>query len=245
MKTKENTKSKPPVLDFYLYCRVSGEGQENGDGFTRQELACRNYAAFKKFTVHDVVHDTITGVSDWDDRDGFNHMVERMRENGVKGVLVEKVERLARKTTVQEAIIEQFEKEGFEIWSTEENQLTNRHFADVFMRQVIGARNQYDKSAIVDKLRGARQRKREQLGWCEGRKAFGYRAGEQDVIVRMKELRKAGRTYAQIADELNANDVATRTAGARWHDSSVRGILRANDGRRKRNQTAAVRSNIS
>ena len=37
-----------------------------------------------------------------------------------------------------------------------------------FVRQVLGAVAQLDKAMTVAKLRGARDRKRRQAGWCEG-----------------------------------------------------------------------------
>ena len=37
-----------------------------------------------------------------------------------------------------------------------------------FVRQVLGAVAELDKAMIVAKLRGARERKRRQVGWCEG-----------------------------------------------------------------------------
>lgn len=37
-----------------------------------------------------------------------------------------------------------------------------------FVRQVLGAVAQLDKAITVAKVRGARERKRRQIGWCEG-----------------------------------------------------------------------------
>jgi DNA invertase Pin-like site-specific DNA recombinase len=62
----------------------------------------------------------------------------------------------------------------------------------VLMRQLMGAVAQYDKSQIVAKLRGARMRKRAQEGRCEGRKPYGFYAGESEVIARMAVLRAEG-----------------------------------------------------
>jgi len=45
------------------------------------------------------------------------------------------------------------------------------------MRQILGAFAEYQKSLIVAKLRGARQRTKAKKGICEGRKPFGYYVG--------------------------------------------------------------------
>ena len=47
---------------------------------------------------------------------------------------------------------------------------------------MMGVFAQYDKSQIVLKLRAARQRIRLQKGRCEGRKPYGTRDGEREVL---------------------------------------------------------------
>jgi DNA invertase Pin-like site-specific DNA recombinase len=240
MKIKENTKNKTAeMVEAYGYCRVSGKDQETGDGFERQGLAISNFAGFTGFKMVRMFHDVVTGISDWENREQFNEMVRLMRENGVKIVLIERQDRLARKLMVQENIIEQFEREGFAIWSTEERKLTNNSHTDKFKRQIMGAVAELDKNALVEKLRGARQRMRAEQGRCEGRKPYGSTAAEQDIILRMKDLRRAGLTTNAIASTLNHEGVATRTRGRRWYNTTVSRILKANDGRRRKHLTAS------
>lgn len=42
----------------------------------------------------------------------------------------------------------------------------------VLVRQVLGAIAQFEKTSLVAKLRGARERKRREDGKCEGRKSY-------------------------------------------------------------------------
>src|ERR1019366_1739959 len=58
-----------------------------------------------------------------------------------------------------------------------------------------GAIAQCEKTNIVLKLRGARERMKARTGRCEGRKPYGAMDGEQATIARMKELRAAGVAY--------------------------------------------------
>ena len=92
------------------------------------------------------------------------------------------------------------------------------------MRQMMGAFFQYEKSSLVAKLRGARVRKRKSTGSCEGRKPYGSRDGESNVISRIVELRKGGAAMDTIAETLNVEDVAARSGG-QWYGSTVRNIL--------------------
>jgi hypothetical protein len=49
-------------------------------------------------------------------------------------------------------------------------------------RQVLGTVAQFEKAVIVSKLKAARVRKRRATGRCEGRKPYGTRPGEADVV---------------------------------------------------------------
>jgi hypothetical protein len=89
-----------------------------------------------------------------------------------------------------------------------------------------GPFSEYEKQMIVLKLRGARERAKAQHGKCEGRKLYGFRTGETDVIARMKTLRESGANFRQIAVALNAEGTKTRTTGRRWHGSAVSKILK-------------------
>lgn len=93
------------------------------------------------------------------------------------------------------------------------------------MRQIFGAVAEYEKTMVVLKLRGARQRLRAKEGRCEGRKAFGYFEGELAIVERMKALRASGIGYDKIAAELNRAGILSRS-GSKWHGIVVNRILR-------------------
>jgi len=96
----------------------------------------------------------------------------------------------------------------------------------VMFRQFQGAISQAEKANIVLKLRGARQRMKARTGRCEGRKPYGDRTGEADVIARMKKLRASGMSFDAIAATLNGAGVPTRTPGKKWHGFAINQILR-------------------
>jgi DNA invertase Pin-like site-specific DNA recombinase len=92
------------------------------------------------------------------------------------------------------------------------------------MRQIMGAFAEYEKTMIVCKLRGARQRKRSRTGECEGAKRFGFYEGESVALDKMRHLRAEGLGYDSIATKLNDEGVKTRR-GAKWHPYTVSKIL--------------------
>ena len=56
------------------------------------------------------------------------------------------------------------------------------------IRQVLGAVAQFEKTALVSKLKAARQRVKRETGRCDGRKPYGTRPGEADVVTLMQRL---------------------------------------------------------
>jgi hypothetical protein len=46
------------------------------------------------------------------------------------------------------------------------------------MRQIMGSFFEYEKTRVVIKLRGARQRQKARTGRCEGAKPYGHYEGE-------------------------------------------------------------------
>jgi Recombinase len=61
---------------------------------------------------------------------------------------------------------------------------------------------------------------------CEGRKPYGSPPEEQAVIERIRSLRKARKSFAEIADALNTGNIPTRTGqGTKWHPTQTQRIL--------------------
>ena len=92
------------------------------------------------------------------------------------------------------------------------------------MRQIFGAISEYEKTMIVIKLRGARQRKKARTGRCEGRKPYGHYPGEKAVVERMRALRAEGLGFDRLAAKLTAEGFSTRK-GTAWHGFGVNRIL--------------------
>jgi DNA invertase Pin-like site-specific DNA recombinase len=104
----------------------------------------------------------------------------------------------------------------------------------VLIRQVLGAVAQFEKSVIVSKLKAARVRKRHETGRCEGRKPYGTRPGEAEVVALIRKLRRKPRggerlSFAAIAASLNADGRPTRT-GKPWAPETVRQIVKREQG---------------
>lgn len=216
------------------YLRVSGRGQVDGDGFPRQRDAIARYARNNSVEIVGEYQDRgISGTRDLDDREGLGELIERIRANGVRLVLVERADRLARDLLVSEVILGQFRDLGVRVIAADSGTDLTAGDADptkILVRQLLGAIAEFEKSILVSKLRAARVRKRRQTGRCEGRKPFGARLGEEVVLARMRQLHRKPRgrdrlSFGAIATQLNAERLPTRT-GTPWRAGTVRRILR-------------------
>jgi DNA invertase Pin-like site-specific DNA recombinase len=215
------------------YVRVSGRGQVDGDGPERQREAIARHAKAAGVTVLEEFSDLgISGTTELADRPGLAALLDRLESSGLRTVLIERADRLARDLMVQEVLVAQFAKIGARILTSDGIDLTSSGDDPTrrLIRQVLGAVSEFEKRVIVLKLRAARERKRSRGERVEGVKPYGHFLTEQAVVARMKQLRRKPvkgrrRSLAVIADELNAEGYRNR-AGREWSSQMVHHVLR-------------------
>jgi DNA invertase Pin-like site-specific DNA recombinase len=231
---------------------VSSTSQVTGDGFERQMKSIEEYAKTNRLAIVQVYKEE--GISgSLEARPALAEMLVSLENNGhgVTTVIIEKLERLARDLMVQEFIIRDFQKQGFNIISTMEGaDLCGNDPTRKLIRQIMGAFAEYDRAMIVAKLRAARERIKAKTGKCGGRKGYGETAEGQLIIDRIVELRFCGlnapdklqkissvktglskksklkkMTYQEIADKLNEEGVLTLD-GRTWSLHRVQQTLK-------------------
>jgi DNA invertase Pin-like site-specific DNA recombinase len=203
----------------YAYLRVSGKSQVEKGGFPRQEATIAQYAkAHGIEIVKTYKEEAVSGTTDETARPAFREMVSDILKNGVRLIIVEGLDRLAREYRIQETLLIYLASKGIDLINacTEEN-VTQAVMADPMKKalvQIQGVFAELEKSLLVKKLKVARDRMRDKTGKCEGRKS--YREIAPEIIEEMKLLRRKPKgigkrlSYAAIADALN--DKGYRTA---------------------------------
>jgi DNA invertase Pin-like site-specific DNA recombinase len=202
----------------FAYLRVGDKSQVDGDGFPRQLLAIQKL----DFEIVQVFEERgVTAEAETAARPAWSEMLRQCKLQGVRFILIEKLDRLAGDLMVQETALRDTGQLGLTVVSSMEPDLCSKDVTRVLIRQIMGAIAQYDKNNLVNRLRGARERTQCQMG----RKPYGQYDAEKPTLVLMKELYQSSRSYRAVALELNRRGIATRFKGSSWHAKTVAGIL--------------------
>lgn len=215
------------MKEAFAYSRVSGRGQLGG--LPRQRAAIQSYAKEHGLNIVRWFEERgVPGKADADERPAFQDMLLEILSNGCRTVLVESLEHLSRECPVQEQLLICMAAREIALIDVNAGEnVTDALMGDPMRRALVQIQSifaELDKNLLLAKLRKARERTRQSEGRCEGRKRFGTRPGEQEIIQKIETLAKEGNNYSQIADQLNRDSVPTR-AGKQWYPSTVANIL--------------------
>jgi DNA invertase Pin-like site-specific DNA recombinase len=172
------------------YYRTSSAANVDGDSEARQRAAVSAYAGMIGLTVAAEFYDAaVSGADPIDARPGFQALLIAVRERGVRKILVETANRFARDLIVQETGWRYLKGLGVELIAVD----SPTSFLDdtptaVLIRQVLGAVAQFEKAALVAKLRAARER----TGRKGGRKPIA--AVDPKAAARARALKGSLRT---------------------------------------------------
>jgi len=203
------------------YLRVSGQGQMDGTGFDRQEEIVKTYARENKIQLLKVYRECVSGTKDTEDRDVFQEMITDMLRNGIRTIIVEGLDRLARELRVQESLVAYLASKDIQLISARTGEDVTQAIKEdpmkVALIQIQGVFSQLEKSLLVKKLKKAREKVRLEKGKCEGAKS--YKEEHPELIRRIKALRRRHkngyrRTCKEIAEILNKEGLATRRGKA-------------------------------
>lgn len=153
------------AVAYYRTSSATNVGADR-DSLRRQQEAVRSCAAARGLEiVHEYYDAAVSGADPVDSRQGFAEMLAYMLSNGARTVIVENASRFARDLVVQETGYAMLRRRGIELIAADapDSFLSDTPTA-VLIRQILGAVHQFDKAMVVQKLRGARDRKSAKLG---------------------------------------------------------------------------------
>lgn len=159
------TTTHPTAVAYFRTSSATNVGTDK-DSLPRQQDAVRAYAQAHGLEIVREFYDaSVRGADPVMSRPGFAEMLAYMLGNGARTVLCESASRFSRDLAVQIAGHDLLKDKGITLVPVD----APDHFQDetptaVMVRNILGAVSQFEKEALVLKLRKARDRKSEALG---------------------------------------------------------------------------------
>ncbi|MGE0052939.1 MAG: recombinase family protein [Hyphomicrobium sp.] len=217
-------KSRVPALAYLRTSSATNVGTDR-DSEKRQRQAIESFARGAGFDVVDWYYDAaVSGADPVDARPGFAAALERIASNGVQTIIVETANRFARDLIVQETGFRMLRDQGIELIAADSpGSFIEDTPTAALIRQVLGAVAQFEKAALVAKLKGARERKRRHSGKCEGRKSFAEMAkgggprrlpADPRISGAMDLAKRLRRASPKTGERLSFRKISTKLAEA-------------------------------
>lgn len=228
------------------YVRVSSDSQVDGFGLVEQERAIRRWSRANGHRVIEVARDEgRSGSLHAEDRPGLSAALDVLHRPGVDGMVVARLDRLARSLAVQEAALAVAWRRGASVYAADFGEVLADDPDDPMraaLRQMVGVFAQLDRAQVVKRLRDGRRAKAAAGRHAAGSYPYGFAGvgrgrdrdaapleAEQQAVRRILELRSAGQSYRAIAATLDAEGHRPRRAGS-WSAAAVRKVaLREQD----------------
>jgi DNA invertase Pin-like site-specific DNA recombinase len=219
------------VLKLVAYLRVSTEGQTEGLGLDVQKAAITEWAEAHEHVIAAAFTDAgVSGSNGLDTRTGLADAFTLLRNDDADGIVVYRLDRLARDLMIQEQLLAEARQHGWAMFSTSSGEAAyleddSGDPSRKMIRQVLGAVAEYERSMIALRLRSGRARKAQAGGFAYGAPPYGYAAvdgalvevaEEQATLSRIRQLHGEAKSLRAIAKTLNAEGVKPRR-GRVWH----------------------------
>jgi DNA invertase Pin-like site-specific DNA recombinase len=211
-------KAKVPAIVYLRTSSAANVGADK-DSDRRQREAIAAFASRAGYELVGEFYDAaVSGADPIDARPGFAAMLERIEGNGVRTIIVETASRFARDLMVQEVGHAKLRGRGIDLVAADNpgSFLDNTPTAKL-VRQVLGAISEFDKAMTVAKLRGARERKRRDVGKCEGRKSHAELNPALVALAKRLHRQKPKGGRLSLRSAAREQEGAGRRSTMRWH----------------------------
>lgn len=231
-------------MKLVAYIRVSTAGQvQDGYGLSVQEKAVRAWAKTHGHRIVKMIREEgVSGAKEAVDRPGLSEALLMVQEKTVDGLLIPRLDRLARSITVQEATLMYVWRHGGKVFAADSGDLADDP-DDPYrtaMREMAGVFAGLERRMIVKRMRDGRAAKAAAGKKAVGAYAYGTHGqgegrdrdaapnpAETATVARILELRATGLSYRAIGEQLDAEGLRPRRA-AKWSAMTVRSVCQKN-----------------
>ena len=218
------------AVAYFRTSSASNVGADK-DSLKRQQAAVKAFAKSAGYELVDEFYDAaVSGADPVDARPGFAAMLKRIAGNERPGDPGRDGEPLRRDLIVQETGWRFLQGLGVTLIAVDSpDSFLDKTPTAVLIRQVLGAVAQFEKAALVAKLKAARERKKALTGKCGGRRSVAE-ANPATVALAKKLARYPvngrRRSLRDVAAELETAGHLT-SAGTRYGAAAVARMIAA------------------
>jgi len=167
------------VQNAIAYLRRSKKSDEKTVSLKEQEAAVLKYATLQSFTISRVVIDD--GVSGGN-RERYARIFQALEETGAKAVLCYHIDRFARDVAALLDNLEQFKKQGVELWTVGRGRIETARSDQLLMTGVEALVAEYQRKVSGEKTKAALMLLKRNDKRYSGKPPWGYRFMENEVI---------------------------------------------------------------
>ncbi len=179
----------------------------------------------------------VSGSNGVDVRLGLHDALAAVKDRAVGGLVVYRLDRLARKLTVQEATLSKVWDVGGAVFAVDLGEVPRDDPDDpvkTALRQMVGVFAQLERGMIAARLRSGRLLKAERGGYAGfGAPPYGTRSVAGELVVDTTEQRAVGRALALRSSGASLRTIARALTDEgyrpkrsdRWHPETLRRML--------------------
>jgi DNA invertase Pin-like site-specific DNA recombinase len=223
----------------YIRCSTH-EQADSGLGLDAQAQRIRAYCGMKGLDLIEIVTDAgVSGGKPLAARNGGQRLLATLKQRKASAVVMMKLDRGFRNATDCLTTVEQWERKGVALHVIDlgGNAIDTTSAAGRFMLVVLAGAAEMERNLTRERTRSAMAVKRAN-GQRIGTVPYGFdladdgatlvpNESEQAVIADVKAMRARGMKLQQIAADLTAREVPTKTGkSARWTHQAVARILK-------------------
>lgn len=217
------------------YVRVSTKAQaDDGLGLDVQVAGIEGHCAAGGHELVTIYRDEgVSGDLEEINRPGLSAALRAVVDGGAEGLVVYRLDRLARRLYRQELIVAKLGAAGRAVLSATEPDIDSDDPTRILLRQILGCIAEYERAVITARLQGGRRLKALRGGYAYGAPGFGFASvdkeleadpEEQATLSRMIELHRDGKSLRVIAATLNIEGHRPKRS-ERWHPQVIGRIL--------------------
>jgi DNA invertase Pin-like site-specific DNA recombinase len=205
------------------YARVSTQEQADSKaGLEAQKAAIAAEARRRGWPIVETIEDAGYSAKDLK-RPGIKRALEELERGRADALVVAKLDRLSRSMIDFTRLMRQAQRQNWALVALDCAVDTTTPAGEA-MANVLATFAQFERRLIGQRTREALAQKK-----AQGVQLGRPRELPAKVRSRIKRRRKAGKSLAAIAEELNRDQIATAHGGAQWYPSTVRAVLSAGD----------------